>query len=154
MIWEKPLMRAFLLLLWSSSAFAACPDLAGTYANCRALRVENDPGIARMVVAQDGNKFAFTSVDGRGQESGAAYIADGQARSETSQNPNEPATQSVSTATCDDTHLNVVSKITIAQLGLTLDMNETLSRTAKGDLEVDLSMNGSAPRMVVCTRQQ
>lgn len=76
----------------SFSAFAACPNLAGTYANCRST-TGSVGGSTELIVTQKETAgvttYTFSAINDETQERDADdLIADGISRSETAQDPN------------------------------------------------------------------
>ncbi len=86
-------MRVFaaLLALTSVSAFAACPNLAGTYATCTSTTGAME-GSTELIVSQKTTGgvtvYSISSIDNESHErESEELIADGKTRSESAQDP-------------------------------------------------------------------
>lgn len=82
---------AIVLAFSSVSAFAACPNLAGTYATCRSTTGSMDGSTDLVITQKTVNRittYTMTSTNDRTQERETEEIvADGKTRSETQNDP-------------------------------------------------------------------
>lgn len=125
---------AALALLVSSSAFA-CPDLAGTYAECRSTTGQS-PGSTNMVVTQSvANKITTFDVVATNNETNEreneTYRADGKINTQVISDPESGIT------------LETTSKISCTATTLNIDMSVKLNGEAAGYANIKVAKVGS-----------
>ncbi len=121
-------------LLVSSSAFA-CPNLSGTYANCRSTTGQT-PGSTNMIVTQSvANKITTYEVSATNNETNEreneTYRADGQINTQVISDPESGIT------------LETSSKISCTDTTLTIDLNVKLNGQAAGYANIKVVKVGS-----------
>ena len=128
-------MRALLMtsVLLSTTAIA-CPNLAGTYATCRAIH-GHASGSTNMIVSQKVQSrvttFKVSAKNNETQETESeVYIADGKTRTEVDADP--------------DSGMTLRTSRTISCLGTTLNinMNATLDGQSVGSTAIKVYKNG------------
>lgn len=127
-------MRSLALatLLISFSSIAACPNLAGKYANCRSTTGAIG-GSTELVVTQKiengATIYSFTSVDDETHERDTdEMLADGKTRSETANDPNYGEVKVSLTYSCVGNAL--VGNENVLMQGQTfLDLNHTTTKS-------------------------
>lgn len=148
---------AFLSL--ASTAQAACPNLAGSYSPCATLRAQNPPGAVSVKVDQKLSTvtgeiidYNFRSVLQDGSVSESSYFANGQPIDSEDTSGKDLSSKATTVTRCEGNRLLVASETLIPQLGLKLSIEQAVSKTPAGDLMFDVSLNGSAPVMIICKK--
>lgn len=112
-------MRLLLIgLIFSSSAFAACPDLSGKYANCRSTtgNMEAPPKIEVTQTIRNGiTTYNLTTFESESEETNTdSYKADGKTYVQSTRDEDSGVTFTQATsASCVGDALNLNVKITV-----------------------------------------